>query len=88
MSLLEAEIGRATSGSAGTISVYPGLDPGPGAAERSFVSSLSTNPSLPREFEHPALQELVLRGRTHGSVDAESFRAACESADVSDAKRL
>jgi len=52
------------------------------------VSSLSTNPSLPREFEHPALQELVLRGRTHGSVDAESFRTACESADVSDAKRL
>ena len=30
----------------------------------------------------------MLRGRTHGSVDAESFRAACESADVNDAKRL
>jgi RNA polymerase primary sigma factor len=68
--------------------VYPDLDSGPGAAERSFVSSLSTSPALPREFEHPALQQLVLHGRTHGSVDAESFRSACESAGVNDAKRL
>jgi len=67
---------------------FPGLDSGLGAAERSFVSSLSTSPALPREFEHPALQELVLRGRTHGSVDAEAFRVACESASVNDAKRL
>jgi RNA polymerase primary sigma factor len=52
------------------------------------VSSLSPNPALPREFEHPALQELVVRGRTHGTVDAEAFRAACESAQVNDAKRL
>ncbi|HEY8721027.1 MAG TPA: RNA polymerase sigma factor [Pengzhenrongella sp.] len=29
-----------------------------------------------------------MRGRTHGTVDAESFRTACESADVNDAKRL
>jgi RNA polymerase primary sigma factor len=27
-------------------------------------------------------------GRTHGTVDAEAFRAACESAEVNDAKRL
>src|SRR5215218_4373796 len=58
------------------------------AAERLFVSSLSPNPALPREFEHPALQELVMVGRTHGTVDAEAFRAACESAEVNDAKRL
>jgi len=29
-----------------------------------------------------------VRGRTHGTVDAESFRTACESAEVNDAKRL
>ncbi|GAA2722813.1 RNA polymerase sigma factor [Cellulomonas aerilata] len=52
------------------------------------MSSLSPIPALPREFEHPALQELVVRGRTHGTVDAEAFRAACESAQVNDAKRL
>ncbi|MGV8965155.1 MAG: RNA polymerase sigma factor [Cellulomonas sp.] len=52
------------------------------------MSSLPTSPSLPREFEHPALQDLVVRGRTHGTVDAESFRTACESAEVNDAKRL
>ncbi|WP_029287779.1 RNA polymerase sigma factor [Cellulomonas sp. HZM] len=46
------------------------------------------HPALPREFEHPALQELVVRGKTHGSVGAEELRAACEAADVQDAKRL
>ncbi|WP_265521411.1 RNA polymerase sigma factor [Oerskovia flava] len=45
-------------------------------------------PALPREFEHPALQDLLRRGSANGRVDAESFRAACENADVSDAKRL
>ena len=30
----------------------------------------------------------MLHGRTHGSVDAESFRSACESAGVNDARRL
>jgi len=29
-----------------------------------------------------------VRGRTHGTVDAEAFRAACESAEVNDARRL
>ena len=52
------------------------------------MSSLPTSPALPHEFEHPALQGLVARGRTHGTVDAESFRSACESAEVKDAKRL
>jgi RNA polymerase primary sigma factor len=44
--------------------------------------------NLPREFEHPALQELLARGAADGSVDAESFRRACETAEVGDAKRL
>src|SRR5690606_36609106 len=41
-----------------------------------------------REFEHPALQELLRRGSANGRVDAESFRTACEQAAVNDAKRL
>ncbi|MCB7137265.1 RNA polymerase sigma factor [Cellulosimicrobium marinum] len=45
-------------------------------------------PALPREFEHPALQELLRRGSANGRVDAESFRTACEQASVNDAKRL
>ncbi|MFD7306621.1 RNA polymerase sigma factor [Promicromonospora sp. NPDC059942] len=44
--------------------------------------------NLPREFEHPALQELLARGAADGSVDAENFRRACETAQVGDAKRL
>ena len=44
--------------------------------------------NLPREFEHPALQELLARGAADGSVDAENFRRACETAEVGDAKRL
>lgn len=45
-------------------------------------------PALPREFEHPALQDLLRRGSANGRVDAESFRTACEQASVNDAKRL
>ncbi len=52
------------------------------------MSSQTPHPALPREFEHPALQELVLRGRTHGAISAEELRTACEKADVQDAKRL
>ncbi|GIG27405.1 RNA polymerase sigma factor [Cellulomonas marina] len=52
------------------------------------MTSQTTHPALPREFEHPALQDLVRRGRTHGGVDAAEVRAACEGADVQDAKRL
>ncbi|PFG32931.1 RNA polymerase sigma factor [Sanguibacter antarcticus] len=52
------------------------------------MAPISANPALPREFEHPALQDLIRRGATHGRVDAESFRAACEHAEVADAKRL
>lgn len=46
------------------------------------------NNNLPREFEHPALKELLARGAAAGRVDAESFRTACETAAVADAKRL
>jgi len=52
------------------------------------VSSQTPHPALPREFEHPALQQLVAQGKTHGSVSAEELRAACEQSDVQDAKRL
>jgi len=52
------------------------------------VSSSPTFSTLPREFEHPALQDLVRRGRASGSVDAVSVREACEQADVSSASRL
>lgn len=48
----------------------------------------TSTPTLPREFEHPALQDLVRRGRTSGSVDAAALRSACEAAQVEDAKRL
>ncbi|WP_255596243.1 RNA polymerase sigma factor [Cellulomonas sp. C5510] len=48
----------------------------------------TSTPTLPREFEHPALQDLVRRGRTAGSVDAAALRSACEAAQVEDAKRL
>jgi RNA polymerase primary sigma factor len=58
------------------------------AAERSFVTPQTPTPTLPREFEHPALQDLVRAGRTNGSVDAAALRHACEAAQVEDAKRL
>ena len=52
------------------------------------MTSQTPHPALPREFQHPALQELIRRGRTHGSVDTASVRAACEAAGVEDPKRL
>jgi RNA polymerase primary sigma factor len=52
------------------------------------VASTTQNPALPREFEHPALQELLTLGTAAGRVDAERFRSACETAAVSDPKRL
>ena len=50
------------------------------------MSLSSPGSALPREFEHPALQELVKRGRTHGSVDGASLREACEVAQVAPAR--
>lgn len=58
------------------------------SAERSSVAPNIPNPALPREFEHPVLQELVRRGTTDGRIDSESLRTACETAAVADAKRL
>ncbi|GAB2474064.1 hypothetical protein GCM10007967_31740 [Xylanimonas ulmi] len=51
-------------------------------------SPAQQNTTLPREFEHPALKELLAHGTTQGRVDADSFRTACETAGVGDAKRL
>ena len=42
----------------------------------------SSAPSLPTEFTHPALQQLLIQGRTHGSVDSGSLREALEGAEV------
>ncbi|MCP2265889.1 RNA polymerase primary sigma factor [Promicromonospora thailandica] len=52
------------------------------------ITPVPARDNLPREFEHPALQELLARGTAEGSVDAENFRRACETAEVGDAKRL
>jgi RNA polymerase primary sigma factor len=38
---------------------------------------------VPAEFAHPALQELVRIGTTHGSVDSEQLRVALVQADIS-----
>ncbi|HEX5511212.1 MAG TPA: RNA polymerase sigma factor, partial [Actinomycetales bacterium] len=50
--------------------------------ERQSVSSVPTPRSLPAEFAHPALQELLRAGTTRGSVDATVLRAACEEAEI------
>ena len=57
--------------------------------ERSSVSPVSKKASspdgassLPQEFSHPALQKLLKQGRTNGSVDGVSLRAALEGAEV------
>ncbi|GAA2732223.1 RNA polymerase sigma factor [Pedococcus aerophilus] len=42
----------------------------------------SPAPSLPTEFTHPALQQLLMQGRTNGSVDSAALREALESAEV------
>jgi RNA polymerase primary sigma factor len=60
--------------------------PSPGAPKGSLLPSQTSRPALPREFESPALQDLVRLGRTHGSVDAESLRSACEAAQVAPAR--
>jgi RNA polymerase primary sigma factor len=38
---------------------------------------------VPAEFAHPALQELVRIGQTHGSVDSEQLRVALVEAEIS-----
>ncbi len=52
----------------------------------SNVSSLSAvvpPTKVPAEFAHPALQELVRIGKTHGSVDSEQLRVALVQAEIS-----
>jgi RNA polymerase primary sigma factor len=46
------------------------------------ASSPEGAPSLPQEFSHPALQKLLKQGRTNGSVDGVSLKAALEGAEV------
>jgi len=41
---------------------------------------------VPVEFDHPALQELVRIGTTHGSVDSEQLRVALVQAEISPKK--
>jgi RNA polymerase primary sigma factor len=52
----------------------------------SSVSSLSPNvppTKVPPEFAHPALQELVRIGTTHGSIDSRQLRDALVEAEIS-----
>jgi len=55
----------------------------------SHVSSGPARPSapLPTEFSHPALQQLLARGATRGSISGGDLRTALETAGVS-ARRL
>lgn len=48
----------------------------------SHKASESPIRPLPQEFSHPALQELVRLGSTHGSVDSEQLRTALVGAEV------
>ncbi|MFC8734604.1 RNA polymerase sigma factor [Luteimicrobium sp. NPDC057192] len=52
------------------------------------MAPLTSDNTLPREFEHSALQDLLRRGAASGKVDAQSVRVACDEAGVQDAKRL
>ncbi|HEY3535055.1 MAG TPA: RNA polymerase sigma factor [Pedococcus sp.] len=45
-------------------------------------SPTGSQPKLPQEFSHPALQTLLKQGRTHGSVSSEQLRVALEGAEV------
>ena len=42
-----------------------------------------TQGSLPKEFSHPSLQELVLKGRTTGSITSDQLQAAFSEAKIS-----
>jgi RNA polymerase primary sigma factor len=59
----------------------------------STVSSVSSQSAtapptkVPAEFAHPALQELVRIGKTHGSVDSEQLRVALVEAEISPKRR-
>ncbi|WP_426560467.1 RNA polymerase sigma factor [Angustibacter sp. McL0619] len=48
----------------------------------SSVPTARFSSALPAEFTHPALQDLLRRGRTNGFVDAESVKHALEEADL------
>ena len=50
----------------------------------SKVPQAEQNPpkALPQEFSHPALQQLLASGTTHGSVDGHQLRVAIEDAQI------
>jgi RNA polymerase primary sigma factor len=50
-------------------------------------NSTGSQPKLPQEFSHTALQTLLKQGRTHGAVSSEELRVALEGAQVP-AKRM
>jgi len=47
------------------------------------VSATVSSTKVPAEFAHPALQELVRIGTSHGSVDSEQLRVALVQAEIS-----
>ncbi|PJI93503.1 RNA polymerase sigma factor [Luteimicrobium subarcticum] len=52
------------------------------------MAPVTSDNTLPREFENPALRDLLQRGTSLGKVDAQSVRVACDEAGISDPKRL
>ena len=46
------------------------------------MSSVPTSRPLPPEFASAPFQELLQHGTTHGYVDAQSVRVACEGAQL------
>ncbi|NAZ78262.1 RNA polymerase sigma factor, partial [Kineococcus sp. T13] len=46
------------------------------------MSSVPTSRPLPPEFASAPFQELLQHGTTHGYVDAQALRVACEDAQL------
>ncbi|WP_446664203.1 RNA polymerase sigma factor [Flexivirga sp. B27] len=44
--------------------------------------SKSPAPALPAEFAHPALQQLMAAGQTHGSIDSSQLKDALEASEI------
>ena len=57
------------------MSLVSHVPPTPSAADRPAKA-------LPAEFSHPALQELMRVGASHGSVDSQQLRTALVAAEI------
>jgi len=57
------------------VSLVSHVSPTPSAADRPAKA-------LPAEFSHPALQELMRVGASHGSVDSQQLRTALVAAEI------